>query len=172
MSPLYLIGYYGPIYLFVMGLVLAAVFGGFKLVSLFIAWQYLSHVSNYVLKALIRQPRPAEANGDGLEQLHDYGMPSGHAQAAMSLFVFINSFALSLLGQGQGHGYGYYAVYTLLALTFIIVAFTCVQRVVYRRHTVPQVFAGSLVGVLSGYLFLMLLKYAHSATAINNRNLL
>lgn len=151
MSILYIIGYYGPVYLFILAGLLSAWQGGLTLASLFTAWQFLSHISNYLLKALIRQPRPPQANADGLEQLHDYGMPSGHAQAAVSLFVFIAAFALTL-------DLNSLFAYILIAISLIIVAFTCVQRVVYHRHTVAQVTVGSLVGVLSGYLFLMLLN--------------
>jgi membrane-associated phospholipid phosphatase len=116
---------------------------------------FLSEILNLVLKGIIKEPRPSEdpklfnialkhsirfkfANG----YPHDiFGMPSGHAQSAFFSTIFIyltlKDVKISFL----------YLIVSLL---------TMYQRVIFNEHTVLQVFAGALVGILfGGFMYLL-----------------
>ena len=116
---------------------------------------FLNAILNLVLKGIIKEPRPSEdpklfnialkhsirfkfVNG----YPHDiFGMPSGHAQSAFFSTIFIY-LALKNIKITIG--------YLLIALLIIY------QRVLFKEHSVIQVFAGAIVGILfGGFIYFM-----------------
>jgi len=93
---------------------------------------------NYVLKGIIREPRPDSKNlkiEDRYRYVKDFnkfGMPSGHAQSVWFSTIFV------FLATKQPYNAFYMALLSVV---------TMVQRVTYRRHSVNQVLVGSLLGV-------------------------
>lgn len=113
----------------------------------FVSSCILNVIVNILLKVTIREPRPDESTVRitrlaGLEEVavhfHLFGMPSGHAQSAFFILVFTSFLT-----------YRQTPLPTVL-LTFLALT-TCVQRVVDRRHTIPQVLVGGMVGSALGW---------------------
>jgi len=100
---------------------------------LFVLFIFLNRVLNYILKNAIQQKRPKECDKS---IRHSYGMPSGHSQDASFAMAFV-WFEVTKLQQ-----------YILLILILI----TLTQRVVSNCHSVAQVVAGLIVGVVFGIL--------------------
>ena len=116
---------------------------------------FLNSILNLVLKGIIKEPRPSEdpklfnialkhslrfkfING----YPHDiFGMPSGHAQSAFFSTIFI-----------------YLALKDIkISIIYLIIALlTMYQRVLFKNHTVLQVLAGAIVGILfGGFIYMM-----------------
>lgn len=102
----------------------------------------LNNLLNVSLKLLIKEPRPQD-DTKFIELLgnrvgHDkYGMPSGHAQNCFFSLVFIT------LALNQ----------PMITLFYVCISFiSLVQRYEYNNHTLIQLFAGSIVGILFAYL--------------------
>jgi membrane-associated phospholipid phosphatase len=102
---------------------------------------------NHWLKTWIQDPRPN--NPISMVIVDDssmylgaekYGFPSGHAQ-----LVF---YAISFL----------YFVNKKITRTWIVCLFmgflTIYQRLKYRRHTIEQLLAGTLIGIITGWIIL------------------
>jgi membrane-associated phospholipid phosphatase len=110
---------------------------------------FLNVILNFILKGLIKEPRPNEdpklfnialkhsirfkfING----YPHDiFGMPSGHAQSAFFSIIFI-----------------YLALKDIkIIIVYLFIALiTMYQRVLFKQHTVLQVVAGAIAGTLFG----------------------
>jgi len=139
------LGYYGPYGLSVISVLILVWYNLYTLLAFFcLGWGFNSLV-NFVLKVLIKDPRPYEDKH--LHLLHrvtekrisidKFGMPSGHAQTAFYCTIFI---WLSLKQ-------------VWLTLFFIIISLnTLYQRVKYKNHTTKQVIAGTFVGTIIGFL--------------------
>lgn len=135
------IGYFGPQILLLVSIFLLRNQGTFLYIYLF--GMFASSIINYILKGLIREPRPSEdihifnmelnnskINGRRLG-FDRFGMPSGHSQGVFFSLVFIY-FVLKN---------------TKISLVYLLIALnTLRQRVVYKNHTISQVIIGSLVG--------------------------
>jgi membrane-associated phospholipid phosphatase len=67
-----------------------------------------------------------------------YGMPSGHSQETTFSLIYI----IMVLQNTK-----------ITALFFIITLFTMFQRIYTNRHSIIQVFIGSVMGLAMGYLF-------------------
>ena len=68
-------------------------------------------------------------------------MPSGHAQS-----VFFSTFFIYLALKDI----------KITIFYFIVALLTMYQRVLFKQHTVLQVFAGAIVGILfSGFIYMM-----------------
>ena len=135
------IGYNGPIILtFLTSLFLR---NKRKMLFIYLVGSVINVLINYLLKMLIKEPRPLEDNID-LEWINNrngvdkYGMPSGHAQ----MIFFSCSFLYYVLNDVK-----------LLLLFLLISINTIRQRYNYKNHTFNQLFVGSIVGSLVGYLF-------------------
>jgi membrane-associated phospholipid phosphatase len=72
-----------------------------------------------------------------------YGMPSGHAQTAFFITVFLY---LSLKHRN------------LLYLCIIFSLIICYQRVKFEFHSTIQVIVGSIIGSIVGYIFYQLAR--------------
>jgi membrane-associated phospholipid phosphatase len=81
---------------------------------------------NMVLKNIIREPRPIEEEGD-------YGFPSGHAQSVFFSLVFL------FLANGPP---------VFIYMMGCISVLTLYQRWKYKKHSVKQLVAGSIIGSL------------------------
>jgi len=142
-----LIGYYGPNILFFLSLFL--LFPTRTYLIIYIIGFILNIVINVVLKTIIKQPRPKEdldifnpTKKHKHNPFHVYGMPSGHSQKVLFSTAYI------------------YLVFknTYLTLFYLLISLnTIIQRVRYKNHTVLQVIAGSILGIVVGY---VVYKYA------------
>jgi len=106
----------------------------------------LSGWSNHiVLKNYIDDPRPFDST-PFLSSEHfrkrTNGMPSGHAQQT----AFALTLAYLLSNQ---------YLYQSIALFLI----TVYQRYVFKNHTIPQLFVGSIIGFVIGYLTFLLISF-------------
>jgi len=137
----------GPIVLFFYSLLL--LWNKNTLFYYYLYGSFLNIILNFILKGLIKEPRPNEdpklfnialkhsirfrfING----YPHDiFGMPSGHAQSAFFSIIFI------YLGLKD--------VKTIIIYLFIALM-TMYQRVLFKEHTVLQVIAGAIGGTLFG----------------------
>lgn len=72
-----------------------------------------------------------------------FGMPSGHAQTAFFITVFI------YLSLKKNNLFYFFLVYSL---------FICYQRVKREYHSLPQVIVGALVGSAFGYFMYQLAR--------------
>ena len=116
---------------------------------------------NKFLKNVFREPRPPSLHNLGsLDNIHNYqgveiyGMPSGHAQ---SIF-----FSLSYLYFVKKSNV------VLMASLFLAMA-TLYQRWFYGRHSVEQLFIGSLVGL--GFAYVWVWGIQHVQFPYFNKNI-
>lgn len=140
------IGFYGPVILF------AATFYclihrtpyliAFTIGSIF------NTFANEVLKNIFREPRPPNQLPFIDSQLligpHQYGMPSGHAQAS--------AFALAFLVLVKGPP-------TIIYFMTGIFIITLYQRWKYNRHSVQQLAAGGAFGAGIAWFIIYLTQY-------------
>lgn len=150
---LLIFGMNGPFILFFASLYL--LWNKNNLFYYYVCGSFVNIIMNLILKGIIKEPRPSEdpklfnialkhsirfkfANGFP----HDiFGMPSGHAQSAFFSTMFI-SLALKDIR--------IFIIYLLVSLLIIF------QRVLFNNHTVLQVFAGAIVGILfGGFIYFM-----------------
>jgi membrane-associated phospholipid phosphatase len=111
---------------------------------------FLNTILNLILKGIIQQPRPLFDNKNvylikshvrhyfyhnGIP-FNIFGMPSGHAQLAFFMTIFIY---LSLHKNNLLYLYLFYSL------------FICYQRVKSQYHSIPQVIFGAIVGSVFGY---------------------
>jgi membrane-associated phospholipid phosphatase len=146
-------GKLGPLLLFINSLYL--LWNKNNLFYYYVYGVFLNAILNLVLKGIIKEPRPSEDPKlfnialkhstrfkfvDGYP--HDiFGMPSGHAQSALFSTIFIY---LALKDIRITIGY--------LFVSLLIIY----QRVLFKQHTVIQVFAGAIVGILfGGFIYFM-----------------
>jgi membrane-associated phospholipid phosphatase len=125
-----------------------------------IAWQFLNHLINITIKNTLKLPRPdSDKNFSHLKPtlenyltIHrNFGMPSGHAQSVISELVFI---AL------------YFKNPYLTIVALVQTLLTLWQRYESRRHSIPQLIAGSTLGVFIGsYFYYLFLKLFYIAEA-------
>ncbi len=127
------IGFFGPQILFFLNVY--KLFYRKVFLFAYIIFFFVNSLSNKVLKECIREPRPK--NQILMEEYQDfstiekYGMPSGHAQSScFSLtFLFLTTQTLWVL------------------FGLCIVVLTLYQRYKHNRHTLTQLFVGSLIGI-------------------------
>jgi membrane-associated phospholipid phosphatase len=104
-----------------------------------------------ILKQFLKQPRPTRPLAYFTNESHlysneeNYGMPSTHATlAAFSLAYFY----LFIRKEDA----------PLFIISAIIYALTLYQRWKYRRHTILQIFAGTILGLTVGTIGYLLAK--------------
>jgi membrane-associated phospholipid phosphatase len=132
-----------------------------NLLSYYIFGSIISAFLNLIIKGIIQEPRPSEnpkkfklalKSGTRFEfkngKPHDiFGMPSGHSQSSLFSTVFM------YLSLKNIHWLYFYLGICLITIT---------QRVVYNFHTIPQVIAGSFVGICFGYIVYYLAQHMSS----------
>lgn len=155
MDILYELGGYGPIILILLSWYL--LFDNKNLFFYFNIGLFFNSVLNTILKGLIQEPRPMfDSKKVKLMASHAkdyffqngipfdiYGMPSGHAQAAFFITVFLY---LSLKHTN------------LLYLCILFSLLICYQRVKFEFHSILQVIVGSIIGSVIGYIFYQLAR--------------
>jgi membrane-associated phospholipid phosphatase len=152
---IYHLGVSGPYIIFIYALYILRNKNNY--LSIYCIGFVINIIINLLLKAIIRQPRPSynkpEINIiDALGKyppFNVYGMPSGHAQ--LTAFTF---FYLFLVTKN---------IQTVL-ITLLLIIITGYQRVLSMKHTILQVFVGTILGLLFGYFF-----YRYAQYLIKNR---
>lgn len=141
-----IIGYFGPQILILLTIFL--LFNKYTLLQIYLIGFVINSFLNFVLKGIIKQPRPSEdkhvfnvwlnngMKGDRL-WFDRFGMPSGHAQS-----VFYSTFFIIFALQN-----------TNINILYLIISLnTLYQRVKYKNHTVLQIIVGAIVGTIIGSL--------------------
>jgi membrane-associated phospholipid phosphatase len=149
MSILYELGAYGPIVLIVLSWYL--LWDNKNLFFYYTIGIFANSVLNTILKGIIQEPRPMfDEKKIRLLKTHGkhyffqngipfdmFGMPSGHAQAAVfsTVFIYLSLKQTNLL-------------YIYIPLTLL----TCYQRVKFDYHSISQVVVGGITGSVFAYL--------------------
>lgn len=127
-----------PIYLMVMYSTLIVFRRDFGTLYAFCG-QIANLVLNKILKKIIQQPRPVDS------ELHDFGMPSNHAQ-------FIGFFTFFYVAQLHLNSNILPIMYRKIYIVFLL--FLCVivgySRIYLSYHSPEQVVAGIITGALFG----------------------
>lgn len=138
-----LIGYYGPVILF--GMTFYYLIERTPYLIVFTLGSILNAFLNTILKSIFREPRPTNQipflEHEDLLYIQQYGFPSGHAQAAF--------FSLAFLFFANG------PISVVYCMSFIAVI-TLYQRWKYRRHDIKQLFYGSLIGIIFGWVLVFM----------------
>jgi len=157
---LHLVGYYGPITLLVLLLLVCAPMLTPTRLLAIAAWQTLNYYSHIVLKNTFQQPRPyydpnpVQVRKRQQDMQHyltrhlHYGLPSGHAQGVFSSGIFLLLYLLLFLPSPSP-----LLPLPLLLLILMQMALTSWQRHADRRHTWPQIALGAFVGSAWGVAF-------------------
>jgi membrane-associated phospholipid phosphatase len=155
MSILYEFGEYGPVLLILVSWYL--LWNNHNLFFYYNVGIFTNSVLNLILKGIIQEPRPLFDNKkihlmktnakhffyhDGIP-FNVFGMPSGHAQTAFFITVFI------YLSLKKNNIFYLFLIYSL---------FICYQRVKEEYHSLPQVIVGAIVGSAFGYLVYQLAR--------------
>ena len=120
-----------------------------------IVWQIISHLINLTIKNTLKHPRPDSDKNENFKNLkpsidnyltihRNFGMPSGHAQAVISQLVFI---AL------------YFQQPILTTVSIMQAGLTLWQRYATHRHSIKQLIAGSMIGVIVGVSFYKIIPF-------------
>jgi membrane-associated phospholipid phosphatase len=155
MDILYELGGYGPILLIFLSWYV--LFDQKNLFFYFNVGLFSNIILNVILKGIIQEPRPM-FDGKKIKLMAShakdfffqngipfdiYGMPSGHAQTAFFITVFLY---LSLKHTN------------LLYLCTIFSLIICYQRVKFEFHSILQVIVGSVLGSIVAYIFYQLAR--------------
>jgi len=152
MNYLHKIGYFGPVTLLILILLMFLITTHPYNIYLYvyvIAWQLLNHFSNIVIKNTLKHPRPDSYLNKEFKHLNptiynyfsihrNFGMPSGHAQQVCSEMTFIILYFKNPI------------------ITMFSIFQSCItvwQRHSARRHDIKQLAIGSLIGIISGFIF-------------------
>lgn len=114
------------------------------LIAYYLVGLFCNTLLNYVLKGIIKQPRPSQneklinlALNNGRVFSYDiYGMPSGHAQSSLYSTIFI-----WLVFQNKN----------ILILYLLLTLLTRYNRINTKSHTILQVIVGAIIGSFMGY---------------------
>ena len=111
---------------------------------------YLNKIINHYLKTTIKEPRPDEkytvrtsfdrGHPDGSKS---YGMPSGHSQ-----LIFFTIFYTWFVSKKKD----------ILIMELFFSLITIYQRWKFKRHSIPQLFAGFVVGGLLAFFVYFITK--------------
>ena len=139
------VGFFGPLINFCISFV--CLWDKKKYFWFYLVFYFINSFINRLFKIIIREPRPIGGKSlisiekyDGIEK---YGMPSGHAQSSMFSLTY-----LYLVKQSP--------IWLLIEL--FIAMLTLYQRWNYRRHTIQQLFVGSIVGIVFAYISFVVSK--------------
>lgn len=137
-----IIGYYGP--LFQALIVLILIHTNTNIVFIYTLGWLLSNLFNNFLKETIKQDRPPNQVHTDIENIcHNYGMPSYHMQSSAFSIAFLFCMTMS---------------YRLSLLTSTLGLLSFHQRYKYRRHTFQQLFVGTIIGFILGWITYLIVK--------------
>ena len=133
------VGYYGPIILFIISLIL--LFNTKTFLYIYFLGFVISSIFNFIIKGIIKQKRPFKDFKTKIikeSRLGNeiYGMPSGHSQSVMFSTLFV---LLALKND-------------LITFIYLIISGTTMwQRVYNYSHSPLQILIGGTIGSLFGY---------------------
>lgn len=164
LSTIDLIGFYGP-----------WIQGGINIIQLitqqyylvgYIVFAYINIFTNKWLKIHYKEARPSAIEESGLPiKIRDpdifgmpnadiYGFPSGHAQQ-----IVYSVFYLYFVKRSR----------FFLLLGLFLTGLTVYQRWKFKRHSITQLLAGSLIGIFIGYLgYYITSRVIKNVYAVNN----
>jgi len=110
-------------------------------IFLFIVFYYHYYIQNNIEKRFFLEyfgynnvKRPL--SGNIMFSTCDLGMPSGHAEAGTIMFLLL-----------------YFYEYISLPVSIILIFIVSLQRVLKERHTIAQVIAGTICGIIYSYIY-------------------
>ena len=137
-----LIGFLGP--LLVACIAIYGLWGSNKYLLTYVGFFLVNMIVNKWIKLWVRQPRPTggksilgEVYGEVYGGADEYGMPSAHAQSVLYSVVYLYLAKDSIVSLITGLG---------------VATLTIYQRWSYRRHTLAQLFVGTLCGGIVAYI--------------------
>lgn len=145
---LHIIGFYGP--WIVCSITAIQIGNQIPYLISFLFHYVINDRINSILKLWIQEKRPTGSisiQGEKYEGAHAYGMPSGHAQVLFYGLTF------------------YYLVKRSVPWTagmVFIAGLTLYQRWKYKNHTIRQLVAGSVVGMIVAFIGFFLSKHVLS----------
>ena len=149
------VGQYGPGLIFIISIYL--LYKNPILATTYTIGYILNILFNFLLKGIFRMPRPNE-NMKKFEAVmrlnkhidfNQFGMPSGHAQTMIYSLVFVSIALLSTKNKVKGIN----TSQNWIALMVLLSIITLAQRVHFLWHSFAQIFVGSIIGALIGYVF-------------------
>jgi len=141
------IGHYGPIITFAITCFYLLFVNKHLYFIVFLGGFWVNLIINNLLKSVIREPRPSRQIpyiDNVFTGAQIYGMPSGHAQMCFYNFGFLYCIIASVNKYNN-------QLLVLLSTSLFISIITLYQRFKFRRHTIKQLFVGSLVGFFTGF---------------------
>ncbi|KAK6196222.1 hypothetical protein SNE40_001487 [Patella caerulea] len=111
---------------------------------------------NWVLKHLIREPRPSVRDKEGL--YCEYGMPSSHAQFMWFFSMYITFFLYIRVYKNYNWSDDLWK-YIVSCSCFIIAGIVSYSRVYLAYHTVSQVLWGAVTGLILGALWFAVVQF-------------
>jgi membrane-associated phospholipid phosphatase len=137
------LGANGPIILFFVNILCLTQYSQ-KYVAFYVLFIFIDVLLNETLKGIIKEPRPLgyKTNNEVYHNMkyngvQKYGMPSGHAESTAFSLTYIGLVTKSPL---------------LIVLEMIIACIVLYQRWATRKHSIMQLFAGTIVGCILGLL--------------------
>lgn len=113
----------------------------------------LTEISNFVLKNLIKQPRPTSSRDKDSGSFSKYGMPSDHSQIMFyfsTFFILLVAFRYSISNnrftQLMLKGF-------LIGGSILVAVLVAYSRVYLEYHTYQQIIVGSILGTFFGSLW-------------------
>ncbi|MGB3713421.1 MAG: phosphatase PAP2 family protein [Candidatus Promineifilaceae bacterium] len=108
-----------------------------------------SNMINEILKAAFRDPRPYwTEEGIGLDDEKTYGVPSGHAQTATVLYLYLAA---------------WFKKRWIWVVALTLVFLTCLSRLYLGVHDIEDILAGVLVGVIILVAFYLWTRFASAS---------
>ena len=115
-----------------------------RYLQLYLVFMLFNLFVNKILKKIIQSPRPVNHDKNMIYKTFEktsgtetYGMPSGHAQS-----VSFSTLYMYLVTKSEN----------LLIGSSFISSLTLLQRYRFKRHSIRQLFVGSVIGCLVAYM--------------------
>jgi membrane-associated phospholipid phosphatase len=106
----------------------------------------VSNMVNEILKAALRDPRPYwTGKVTGLAEEETYGVPSGHAQTATVLYIYLAF---------------WFRKRWIWVVALTLVFLTCLSRLYLGVHDIEDVLAGVLVGAIVLFVYYLWIRFA------------
>ena len=136
------VGFFAPMILFTLTIIM--LWGHVKYLNVYLIFVLLNTILNKTLKNIIKAPRPGKPSENVVYKTFEktngtekYGMPSGHAQSVSftTLYMYLVTKSKNIL----------------IGSSFIS-ALSLIQRYRFKRHSIRQLIAGSVVGCFVAYI--------------------
>lgn len=117
---------------------------------------------NYILKNVIRQPRPMLDRHTSRGSFSKYGMPSDHSQISFYLATFVILLVIFRYHLNSGRFSQFLVKAMLVSGSFLCAGLVAFSRIYLEYHTIEQVVVGSIVGILLGIAWFFLVHRVFS----------